>query len=109
MSCICRTGRLVRENVGLALAGARVLVGERELDSVVANILRPTGDEIAEAAPVVSEKGARGFLESGQVARDSRHKSISGLLRGADAIAVAAVPARLIYQLPHGDGSSARL
>jgi len=61
---------------GNYLAGAWVPVGESELDRVIANILRPTRDEIAEAPPVVGKQGSRGLFKPGQVPRDSRDKAI---------------------------------
>src|SRR5579862_9027518 len=73
---------------GNYLAGAWVPVGESELDRVIANILRPTRDEIAEAPPVVGKQGSRGLFKPGQVPRDSRDKAIGRLLRGADAVPV---------------------
>ena len=90
-------------------AGAWILVGESELDGVIADILRPTRDEIAEAPPVVGEQGSGGLFEPRKVPRDGRHEAIGGLLRSADAVPVAAGPARLFHQLAKSYGSAAWL
>src|SRR2546430_16208987 len=50
--------------------GRRVTVRERELNRIVADVRRPTCDELTKAAPVVGKQGASGFLKLRQVARD---------------------------------------
>src|SRR5260370_39070859 len=43
-------------------------VVECQLDGVVADILRPRGDQIGKSPTVIREQGARGFLEARQIA-----------------------------------------
>src|SRR3954469_16565780 len=71
---------------------------EGEPDDVVADVIRPAGNETGEPPPVVGEQGARGFLEAGAIAGHDRHEVIGGVSGGAGAIAVAAGAARFLDQ-----------
>jgi hypothetical protein len=74
------------------------LIGEGQTDGVIADVIGPGGDQLAETAAVVCKERPRGFFEARQVAGDGRHESISRFLGGADAVAIAARAPRFVNQ-----------
>src|SRR5688500_2746353 len=84
----------------------RIVIREGQPDSVVADVFRPPGNEIAETPTVVGEERARRLLESGQVAGDSREKPVRRLLGSSNAIAVAARTTGRIDELSQRHGGS---
>src|SRR5262249_31788583 len=80
-----------------------------EPDCIVANVVWPTGNKIAETAAIIRKQGAKGFFESGQVACNGRQETIRGLLRSAHSIAISAVPPSFVYQLSQSHRRSAGL
>ena len=70
-----------------------------ELDDVIADVVRPAGDQAIQPPPVACEQRARGFLEVCKVARHRRHEMIGGVPRRAAAIPVATAAAGLVDQL----------
>src|SRR5687767_11068905 len=84
----------------------RIVIREGQPDSVVADVFRPPGNEIAETPTVVGEERARRLLEPGQVAGDSREKPVRRLLGSTNAIAVAARTTGRIDELSQRHGGS---
>src|SRR5262249_22998729 len=85
------------------------LVRERQVDRVIAHVLRPVRNVMREAAPIVREKRARGFFESGQVPGDSGHEPVCRFLRGALAVRISIGFAGFIDKPPQCDRSAAGL
>src|ERR1700682_382561 len=74
-------------------------IAEGELDDVVADIIRPAGNQPDKPPPVVGEQGPRGFLEAGQIAGHDRHEMIRRISCGAGAIQISARATRFLNEL----------
>ena len=61
---------------------------------MIADIAGPAGNARGKLRLIVCEQRPRRFFKTGQIAGHGRHEMISGVSRGATAIAVAVGPAR---------------
>src|SRR6185437_7791378 len=61
---------------------------ESEFIDVVADVIRPAGDQVCQPPLVVGVQRARGFLEVSKIARHRGHEMIGGVARCAVAIPV---------------------
>ncbi len=76
----------------------RNLIREGELNRVVADVLRPSRNQVRKAAAIVRKQCAESFLESRQIASDSGEEVVSRLLRGANTVVIAPSSASLLHQ-----------
>ena len=65
---------------------------------MVADIVRPAGDETDEPPPVVGKQRPRGFLEASEIAGHHGHEMIGGVSRGTRAIQIATGAARFVQR-----------
>jgi hypothetical protein len=63
---------------------------------MIADVLRPSRNQVRKAAAIVGKQRAESFLESRQVARDGVEESIGRLLGRANTVAIAPGSAGLI-------------
>ncbi len=67
---------------------------------MIADILRPSRNQVRKPASIVRKQRAESFLESREIPGDGVEESIGRLLRRANTIVVATGSASLLHQLP---------
>src|ERR1700730_13586926 len=78
-----------------------VAVAKGEPHDMVANIVRPGGDQFAESPAILGEQGPRGFLEAFEIACHRRHEMIRRVPCGTMTVAIAVRAAPLSDHLSH--------
>src|SRR6185312_12554636 len=94
---------------GSARLGLRIAGDRGKAAGVLAHVLRPTAGMAVESVAVAAPQRARGFLVTGEVARDHAHEAIGGFAGEAGAVLRAAVAAGILHQLAQGDRGAAGL